>query len=81
MKYMYTFLSLTLLSGPVFMVVAHGEETVQKDATHQRITIRDRGTHKALINDKGEKIGYGVRRGDSWTYFVDGSRYTVTEDE
>ncbi len=75
------FLALFMCSAPV-LSVATADETVRSSDGTRRFTVRDRGDrYKAIINDRGEKVGYGVKRGDSWTYFVDDDDYSVDKDE
>ena len=62
--------------------LARADDTVRETNTGSRIYVRDRGSkHKALINDRGEKVGYGVKRGSDWVYFTEGSRFTVDGDD
>ena len=78
---MSTLLTL-FLPGGLALPVASADDTVRSTDGARRFTVRDRGDrYKAIINDRGEKVGYGVKRGDSWTYFVDKDAYTVDKDE
>lgn len=79
MKYFTIIYVATMLA---LVGIVHADETIRSTDGETRFTIRDRGeTTKAIINDKGEKVGYGVRRGDSWAYFVEDDAFTVDEDE
>ena len=78
---MTTLLTLFLLGG-LALPVASADDSVRSTDGARRFTVRDRGDrYKAIINDRGEKVGYGVKRGDSWTYFVNDDAYTVGEDD
>jgi len=70
--------ALLLIHTPI----GHADETITDVDSMSRIYSRDRGSrNKALINDRGEKVGYGVKRGDDWVYFVDDRKITISEDE
>ena len=70
------------LFGGLAIPISKADDTVRSTDGTRRFTVRDRGDrYKAIINDRGEEVGYGVKRGDSWTYFVDKDAYTVDDDE
>jgi len=70
---------ILLLLVPGF---ALADETIRSTDGESRYYVRDRGeTSKAIINDRGEKVGYGVKRGDTWMYFVKDDAVRVTEDD
>ena len=81
-KTLLNFLFALFLFGGLAVSVARADDTVRSTDDDRRYTIRDRGdNYKAIINDRGEKVGYGVKRGDSWAYFVDKNTYSIDVDE
>lgn len=75
-------IGLLLLGGITLEVARADDKTVCSSDGDRRFTVRDRGDRsKAIINDRGEKVGYAVRRGDSWKYFVNKESFYIDDEK